>query len=97
MENHFKVLIFQKIHSNKLYRTFQLFAHIYISLKLLFSYQNLQKIVTETSSYFMLFKNLNYFKLILPYHLSSRMMYSNLTKNRTPYEQILNSCQIRKN
>ena len=97
MENHFKVSIFKKIHSNKLYRTFQLFAHIYISLKLLFSYQNLQKLVTETSSYFMLFKNLNYFKLILPYHLSSRMMYSNLTKNRTPYEQILNSCQIRKN
>ena len=96
MENHFKVSIFKKIHSNKLYRTFQLFA-IYISLKLLFSYQNLQKLVTETSSYFMLFKNLNYFKLILPYHLSSRMMYSNLTKNRTPYEQILNSCQIRKN
>ena len=96
MENHFKVSIFKKIHSNKLYRTFQLFA-IYISLKLLFSYQNLQKLVTETSSYFMLFKNLNYFKLILPYHLSSRMMYSNLTKNCTPYEQILNSCQIRKN
>ena len=96
MENHFKVSIFKKIHSNKLYRTFQLFA-IYISLKLLFSYQNLQKLVTETSSYFMLFKKINYFKLILPYHLSSRMMYSNLTKNRTPYEQILNSCQIRKN
>ena len=96
MENHFKVSIFKKIHSNKLYRTFQLFA-IYISLKLLFSYQNLQKLVTETFSYFMLFKKLNYFKLILPYHLSSRMMYSNLTKNRTPYEQILNSCQIRKN
>ena len=96
MENHFKVSIFKKIHSNKLYRTFQLFA-IYISLKLLFSYQNLQKLVTETSSYFMLFKKLNYFKLILPYHLSSRTMYSNLTKNRTPYEQILNSCQIRKN
>ena len=97
MENHFKVSIFKKIHSNKLYRTFQLFAHIYISLKLLFSYQNLLKLVTETSSYFMLLKNLNYFKLILPYHLSSRMMYSNLTKNCTPYEQILNSCQIRKN
>ena len=95
MENHFKVSIFKKIHSNKLNR--KLFAQIYISLKLLFSHQNLQKLVTETSSYFMLLKNLNYFKLILPYHLSSRMMYSNLTKNCTPYEQILNSCQIRKN
>ena len=53
MENHFKVSIFKKIHSNKLNR--KLFAQIYISLKLLFSHQNLQKLVTETSSYFMLF------------------------------------------
>ena len=42
-------------------------------------HRNLQKLVTEI------------FKLKMAYHLSSLMMFSSLSKNHTPYEQLRNS------